>query len=163
MLGIVTPTKTDSKSWQDESNGSPEYKLGGASVLDASEDKFARQSTNDMIAALGKHFQETNKGIKLHIDTSPERAVRALQRLNNCLAQSVPDGPAFAAYMNNTIPLDPTYVPASAVVELGRGKLPQCLAVQEQLATVDGSATGGTGNDYLNNLRFRLVLITNLN
>ena len=67
MLGIVTPTKTDSKSGQDESNGSPEYKLGGASVLDASEDMFARQSTNDMIAALGKHFQETNKGIKLHI------------------------------------------------------------------------------------------------
>ena len=37
VLGIVTPKKTDSKSGQDESNGSPEYKLGGASVLDASE------------------------------------------------------------------------------------------------------------------------------
>jgi hypothetical protein len=64
--------------------------------------------------------------------------------------------------MNNTIPLDPTYVPASAVVELGRGKIPQCLAVQEQLATVDGSATGGTGSDYLNNLRFRRQLVSNL-
>ena len=98
-------------------------------------------------------YEAANKDTRLMIDTPPRKARQILQRLNDTMAQAVPDGPLGAAFMALAIPLGATRVPASAVPDLQKGKTPPCIAARQRLASIVSSATAGSGSAYLATLR----------
>jgi hypothetical protein len=162
MHGIATPPTRGFHPGRDGHSGTPEYKLVGAGVLAAKDDT---KTANAMITDLGERFDENNKAIKLQVDTQrssqPHQARKVLQRLTSWMAQAVPDGAHFAALMGLAIPLD-LDVPASAVHDLQRGRTPPCIAAHQQLASVVGSAKGGSGSEYLATLREWRICVSEL-
>ena len=150
VRGTATPPKGVSHGGADVNTGTPEYKLSEASMLVVKDDT---KSANEMIKALGLAYEAANKDTRLKIDTPPRKARQILQRLNDTMAQAVPDGPLGAAFTALAVPLGATRVPASAVPDLQKGKTPPCIAARQRLASIVSSATAGSGSAYLATLR----------